>query len=102
MAVISLIEVDTTQLRNDIQQLRAELRQTRGHIESLRSKMAAMNAMWDGPTNQVMRQRFQNDHEQMLALCTSIEGLIQILESIRQAYDTCEDQVRGVVDALRI
>ena len=38
----------------------------------------------------------------MLALCTSIEGLIQILESIRQAYDTCEDQVRGVVDALRI
>lgn len=102
MAVISLIEVDTMLLQNDIKQLRTELQQSRGHIEALRTKMESMNGMWEGPTNMAIRQRFQGDYEQMLNLCVSIEGLIQILESIRQAYDTCEDRVRGAVDALRI
>jgi len=102
MAVISLIEVDTAQLGRDIQQLQSTLRQTREHIETLRARMDEMNEMWEGPANRTMRQRFQRDHAQMLALCGSVESLLQTLESIRQAYDTCENNVRGVVDALRI
>lgn len=102
MAVISVIEVNTAQLNSDIKRLRTTLRQTRGHIEALRGKMADMNSMWEGPSNMAVRQRFQADHERMLALCATLEELIQVLESIRQAYDTCEDRVRGAVDALRI
>ncbi len=102
MAAISLIEINTERLSNDIKRLRTALSQTRNHIEQLRAKMAAMNSMWEGPTNLAMRQRFQEDHERMIALCSSLEELIQVLESIRQAYDTCEGQVRGAVDALRV
>jgi len=102
MAVISVIEINTAQLSSDIKRLRETLARTRNHIGQLRTKMDAMNSMWEGPTNLVMRQRFQEDHERMLALCSSIEELLQTLESIRQAYDTCENQVRGVVDALRV
>ncbi len=102
MAVISVIEINTAQLSSDIKRLRGTLARTRSHIEQLRVKMAAMNSMWEGPTNQAMRQRFRADHERMLALCASLEELLQMLESIRQTYDTCEDQVRGVVDALRV
>ena len=102
MAVISRIEVNTAQLSGDIKRLRAALRQTRGHVENLQAKMTEMNGMWEGPTNQAIRRRFQADHQRMLALCASLEELIQILESIRQTYDTCEDKVRTTVDALRI
>lgn len=102
MAAISLVEVDTIQLGHDIQSLRTTLGKTKGHIETLRAKMAEMNNMWEGPANLTMRQRFQEDYEQMLALCTMLDGLIQTLETIRQSYDTCENNVRGVVDALRV
>lgn len=102
MAVISRIEINTVQLSNDIKQLRTTLAQTRTHMESLRAKMGDMNNMWEGPTNLAMRQRFQGDHERMLALCSSLEDLIQTLESIRQSYDTCESNVRSAVDALRV
>jgi len=102
MASISLVEVDTAQLGRDIQRLRATLRRTRDHIEALREKMAQMNNMWEGPANRAIRQRFQRDHAQMLALCSMLEELIQTLESIRQAYDACESSVRGAVDALRV
>lgn len=102
MSVISQIEVNTVQLGSDITQLRSTLSQTRNHIENIRVKMDAMNNMWEGPTNMAVRQRFQADHERMLALCSLLEGHIQVLESIRQAYDTCENKVRSAVDALRI
>lgn len=102
MAVISVIEVNTVQMSNDISRLRTTLRQTRRHIENLRAKMADMNSMWKGPSNMAIRQRFQADHERMLGLCATLEELIQVLESIRQAYDTCEDKVRSTVDALRV
>ena len=59
MAVISLIEINTVQLGNDIKRLRTVLGQTRGHIEQLRSRMSDMNNMWEGPANLAMRQRFQ-------------------------------------------
>lgn len=102
MATISLVEVNTTQMSNDIKRLRTMLDRTRNHIESLRQKMAAMNGMWEGATNMAIRQRFKADHERMLALCTSLEELIRTLEAIRQAYDTCESNVRNAVDTLRI
>lgn len=102
MPVVSQIQVNTAQMDSDIRRLRGTLAQTRAHIETLRAKMAAMNNMWEGPSNLAMRQRFQADHDQMLALCGSLEELIQILESIRQAYDACENNVRSMVDALRI
>lgn len=102
MAAISIIEINTVQLSSDIRRLNNILAQTRNHIEQLRAKMDAMNRMWEGPSNLALRQRFQADHERMLALCYSLDDLLQILESIRQAYDTCEDRVRGTVDALRV
>lgn len=102
MAAISLVEVSTAQMESDVQRLRAMLERTRSHIARLRDKMEAMNRMWEGPANRAIRQRFQADYERMLELCASIEELIRALESIRQAYDACENQVRGAVDALRI
>ncbi len=102
MAVVSLIEINTVQLSGDIRRLRAELDNTRSHLKQLREKMLSMNSMWEGPANQVIQERFQEDHDQMLVLCSSLEGLIRTLESIRDAYDTCENNVRGAVDALRI
>lgn len=102
MAAISLIEINTDQLSSDIKRLRTVLNRTRDHIKQLRAKMDDMNTMWEGPANLAMRQRFQGDYEKMLALCSSLEELIQILESIRQAYDTCESNVRSAVDALRV
>ena len=88
MAAVNLVEVSTAQLNSDIRRLR--------------TKMDAMNGMWEGPANAAMRQRFQADYQQMQALCASIEELIQVLEAIRRSYDRCEDEVRSAVDALRI
>jgi len=102
MAAITLIEINTNQLSNDIRQLRTTLNRTRGHIDHLHTSMEAMNNMWAGPANAVMRQRFRDDHETLLSLCSMLEELIQTLESIREAYDNCEDRVHSAVDALHI
>lgn len=102
MSAISLIDVSTDQLGGDIRRLRETLGRARDHIEGLRVKMEVLNGMWEGPANLAMRRRFQEDHQRMLDLCGSLEELIETLESIRRAYDACEDQVRSAVDALRV
>lgn len=102
MAAITLIEVHPPRLENDVRRLQSRLEQTRAHMERLRESMEALNRMWEGPANQAVRQRFREDYERMQALCKSIEEWIMILESIRRAYDECENQVRDTVYELRI
>ncbi len=102
MASISVIEINTDQLNTDIKRLQNQLSQTRSHITRLKSQMDSMNSMWQGAANQTMQQRFRQDHDRMQNLCRMLEELIRVLESIRQAYDRCEGDVRDVVNALRV
>lgn len=102
MAQIARIEMDTQRLQRDIGLLREGRERARSHINELRNKMDAMNNMWEGPANAAMRQRFQKDYDYMMALCSTVQEMINTLESIRQAYDTCENNVHSLVSALRI
>ena len=99
---IQKIEVDTSRLSSDIQELRAGLRDTRSQVQRLKEKMDAMNAMWEGSANAVLRQRFQVDYENMTSFCDFIAELIEVLDTMRNAYDICENSVSSAVNALSI
>lgn len=100
--VISNIEINTSRLNSDIRDLRTKLGNARNHVRELKSKMDAMNGMWAGQANSAMRQRFLLDYENMTSFCNFIEELLTSLETIRQSYDTCENNVTSAVNALSI
>ncbi len=89
-------------LNGDIQTLRGHLRNARTHVKELHEQMEHMNNMWSGPANSVMRQRFQADYESVTGLCDFLERLINNLETARRAYESCENNVGGVVASIHI
>lgn len=99
---INDIGVHTGQMQTDIQNLRSMLSQTRRHLQSLSDSMESLNQMWSGEANAAMRLRFQQDYNSLSALCAFIEKLIQAMESSRQDYDQCDNQVASAVASLII
>ena len=100
--VISKIEVNTVRLNSDTRSLREVLRNANRHIRDIKSKMDAMNGMWEGDAKDIMCQRFRIDYENMTAFCAFIDELLTSLETIRQSYDTCENDVTSAVSTLSI
>lgn len=99
---ISEIGVHTGRMNQDIKALWQGLAQARSHIQQLSHKMDTLNRMWEGATNEAMRQRFQRDYENMQELCNFLQQLIQELETACAAYDACENNVSGIIGALSI
>ncbi len=99
---INRIEVDTGRINADIESLRTGLEAARDHLKQLSDRITAMNGMWSGDANDVMKLRFQSDYGSLQALCKDVQGLITRLETIRQAYDTCENNVKDVVNSLTV
>lgn len=96
------IENNTATMERDIQLLREQLQQARSHFSQLTDRMHEMNQMWSGPANVTMRQRFQQDAEQIRELCALLEGLINELEAKRHLYETCEWNVSDTIAAISI
>lgn len=99
---ITKIEINTTRLSADIRSLQETLNDARNRIQELKGKMDAMNTMWEGDANEVMRHRFLVDYENLISFCDFIEELIQSLETIRHSYENCEGDVMSAVNALSI
>lgn len=99
---INWIEVDTGRINADIATLQSNLTETRNHLKTLSERMTQLNSMWSGLASDTMKKRFESDYAQLQILSNAFEQMIKQFEEIRQEYDICENNVRSVVNALKV
>lgn len=96
------ITVDTLILGGDIEELRTTLSRVRAQLDSMFGEVAELDRMWDGPANAVFNKQFSGDYANAKNMCSAIESLIGCMEYARDQYNSCENDVNGIVSAIKI
>lgn len=96
------ITVNTDTLASDIAELRGTLETARRMLSDMFTQIQELDAMWDGPANNEFNRQFANDHDNAKGLCTTAESLIGCMEYAKEQYNSCENQVNGIVSAIHI
>ena len=96
------ITVNTDTLASDIAELTSRLNMARRMLTDMFAQIQELDAMWDGPANNEFNRQFANDHESAKGLCQTVESLINCMEYAKEQYNSCENQVNGIVSAINI
>jgi WXG100 family type VII secretion target len=96
------ITVNTDTLASDIAELTSRLNMARRMLTDMFAQIQELDAMWDGPANNEFNRQFANDHENAKGLCQTVESLINCMEYAKEQYNSCENQVNGIVSAINI
>ena len=94
--------ISTDNLARDIERLRNMLSELRRNKEKMVEEIEELNTMWKGPANDMFVKQFQSDCTYFDRLCKTIEEMIQAMEYARTEYEKCDNQVNGLVRAIRI
>ena len=96
------ITVNTDTLASDIAELTSRHNMARRMLTDMFAQIQELDAMWDGPANNEFNRQFANDHENAKGLCQTVESLINCMEYAKEQYNSCENQVNGIVSAINI
>lgn len=96
------ITVNTNTLAGDIDTLRATLQVARKQLEDMFSRVAELDTMWDGPSNEAFNTQFRIDYENSKNLCDTVEAIIECMEFAKNQYNTCENEVNSIVSSISI
>lgn len=98
----SQFEVDTDYLRNSITDIRQHLQTLKNVQNRLDSKMVEISGMWEGPARDAFYLQFRADSEKLLELRKQIEEALDSMDSAAKEYDTCDADVRSMIDAIKL
>lgn len=94
------VNIDT--LASDIAELNNTLSTARKMLGDMFTQIQELDAMWDGPANDEFNKQFVNDHENAKEMCATVQSLIECMEYAKEQYNSCENQVNGIVSAINI
>lgn len=96
------IAVNTETLALDIAELNTTLETARKMLRDMFTQIQELDAMWGGPANDEFNKQFANDHENAKELCAAVESLIGCMEYAKEQYNSCENQVNGIVSSIYV
>lgn len=94
------IEIETNTLASDINELTSELEVAKKYIQTMASDMTELDAMWDGPANEVFMMQFDHDVQYAEEICGMLKNLIGCMEFAKKQYDSCESEVRSLIASI--
>lgn len=96
------IEIDTEQLKRDTQELQSNEKSAESALQEMVQEVNELNTMWSGKANQAFRTQFNKDVELMTELLEKMKRLAECMEFASTEYVKCEQEVRTLVDGIRI
>lgn len=99
---VSYIEIDTEQLKRDTQELIENRNHAEAALKEMIQEIEELNTMWSGKANRAFRVQFTNDVTQMNELLDKMDKLADCMEYAEREYVKCENEVRSMVDSIRI
>lgn len=95
-------EVDTTQVADTRARLQAALDSVAESRTAMLQAIEALNGMWVGPAHDAYLTQFAADSEMTSGVIGEIQNLINLVDTARRSYDTCEQTVKDLVTAVVI
>ncbi len=94
-------EVDVQRLNTDIERAKGSLNYIKSNLKIMFGEIKELDSMWDGKANNAFNIQFNNDYEMMQSVCKNLESLISALETSRQDYIKCENQVASAIRSMK-
>lgn len=94
--------IDTGTLARDISELRNSLDHAKKQLEEMRDSIEALNSRWSGAAHDEFVVQFARDYETTKAHLATVDFLIESMQGAREQYESCEGDVNGIIDAIRI
>lgn len=102
MATISKLDIETQKLQKDIDDLKRHLELMNRRGDAMMAGINALSAMWEGEAKNAFTIQFQTDYENLKSMAKVIKELIEKLEAARDKYNTCEEKVSSIINAIRV
>ena len=96
------IAVNTSTLASDIETLQGQLNSIKNDMEKMYEAVRVLDNMWDGPANEAFKRQFHADQEDMKTLCETIQGIIDDMTYAKGEYNTCENEISGIISSIHI
>lgn len=94
--------IDTGILVKDISELKNSLDNAKKQLEEMRGGIEALNGCWSGSAHDSFVIQFSRDYETAKEHLATVDFLIESMQNARVQYDSCESEVNGIIDAIRI
>lgn len=99
---INYIEIDTGQLNRDIEDLDESIVRAEKSLTAMVQEMEELNSMWQGKANAAFRAQFENDNIMMQELLKEMQKLEECMRYASTEYVKCENEVKSMVDSIKI
>lgn len=99
---INYIQIDTTTLSKTISDMEGSINNLKNELESIYQDIQELDAMWDGPANEIFNMQFESDRQEFISMCDDISEYIEKLRYAGNEYVKCESKVGDIVRGIRL
>lgn len=99
---VTYIEVETEQLKRDTQELLENRQKAENVLKEMVQEIEELNTMWSGKANRAFRIQFAADVAMMQELLEKMKKLAECMEYASTEYVRCENEVKTLVDSIKI
>lgn len=98
----SYIAIDTNILKRDEEIFREQMSLLKQEAELLMQEAEALPSMWEGPASQSFAEQMKQDYNRIAELCNGFAEYLSCMEDAERYYIQCENDVAGMINALKI
>lgn len=98
----TIIEVNTSTLRNDISSIETEISSLKKDVERLRNSLSQLSTMWDGKAKVSFVASVNDDIGRLSELIDAINKFTDKTDSVRADYEKCEIAVANMVASIKV
>lgn len=96
------IRISTQQLSQDRNTLQEEIKGIGKAVEELSDEMQLLGQTWEGPAWNAFQVQVAEDIGNMQEICEKLSVYIRHIENAEKEYRTCNSQIGGIVDSIRV
>lgn len=95
-------EVETNQVKAMAESYQETLSQISSGRAKLYEVMAQLDGMWQGQAHNAFAAEYMADTERLGDLLTQLQRVGENISDARISYDTCEQEVKSIIQAIEI
>lgn len=95
-------EVDTDNLRRDVNILQQHLQVIEQAYAGLRDKMTEVSGMWEGPAKEAFHIQFKDDCAEFIEVCKQMREVLESMDAAAKEYDSCDSRIKSIIDAIQV
>ncbi len=98
----TVIEVNTSTLRNDVSRINTEISGLKKDVRQLRTTAQQLSAMWEGVAKTAFVAAVNDDIGRLEELINAIDKFTGKTDTTRSEYEKCENAVSSIIASIKV